>query len=191
MNTFTNRLPRTLRAGFVAIGLAFVCLPVTSVQAAEPAANAGPACQIGKGGLPHLTLLPKEETPADPFRILIKQSGWTVSSNGQDVIASFEYQDGAKFAILKSSDGYKLGFVDQNLKIKEGQTFEVSAEIDGKHFSGKGTALSNSLVMVDVDDAFMSQLIEGRAVKFAVAGFDWTIKPADAVAALKAASIKS
>jgi hypothetical protein len=191
MNTFSNRLPRTLRAGFVAVGLAFVCLPAASVQAAQPAGSSGPACQLGEGGLPHLTPLPKADSPADTFRVLAKQGGWTVASNGQDVIVSFQYEDGAKFSIWKNAAGYKLGFADQSLNTKEGQTFKVSVEIDGKRFSGEAKAVSSSLVIVDVDDAVMNQIIGARSVKFAVAGSDWTITPADAVSAIKAASTNS
>jgi hypothetical protein len=177
-----SRMPATV---IVAAGLAFG-LTANAAQARD----AGQTCYFGE-------CLPRASTPAvakaapsdESFRVIATQGGWSVARNGQAVIVSREFDGGAKFAIIRTKDGYGLAFVDPSWKLREGQTFKFSIDIDGKTYSAHGKAASSTMmVAADIRDEFMDDFANGELVKFEIAGSKWTIVPANANAVLKAAT---
>jgi len=185
-NVIANRLSNLLTTVAVAAGLAFVGLPAVTAQAGD----AGQTCYFGeclpRGSAP---VVAKAERPDDGFRVLVKQGSWSVLSNGQMIIVNKQFDDGAKFAIIRTKDGYGLAFVDPNWNLREGQIFKVSVDIDGKTFTGQGKAASSTMMIVaDIRDQFISDFANAELVKFDIAGSKWTIVPANAAAVIKAAA---
>ena len=177
MKTATsNRFARMLKTAVVVTGLAFTALPAVAAQ----------PCYFGECASSASTPVVAK---ADDFKVIIKQGNWTVLRNSQTTVVDRQFDDGAMFVFIKNKDSYGLGFIDQSWNLKEGQTFNISTEIDGKTFTGKATATAkNTVVVSNVSDEFLQQFANGDLAKFEVAGSRWTIVPHDVATLIKAAA---
>jgi len=109
-------------------------------------------------------------------------------SNETSVLVELKYDDGAVFAFAKKGEGNHVLFFDRNWNLNKGEKFVAKVDIDGRLFTLNGEAFENdTLIIPNLSDEAMKAITTGQMVRFQVAGSNWSVAPAGAVAVLDVA----